>query len=60
LNPVAVVSNYAKSCDLQKLTLVLFQLRKQLDFETLNKIDEAWKLAQTMSEEIDLPEDDRG
>jgi len=50
LNPVAVVSNFAKSCDLERLTLVMVQLRKQLDYETLAKIDEAWNRARVVQE----------
>ena len=50
LNPVAVVSNFAKSCDLLKLTLVLVQLRTQLDSETMEKIDEAWVRAKVVHE----------
>ena len=50
LNPVAVVSNFAKSCDIQKLTTILLELRTQLDSETLGKIDEAWDRAKAVHE----------
>jgi len=62
LNPVAVISNYAKSCDIPKLTNILLQLREQLDSETMDKVDEAWDQARLMweSEQIDEPVDDHG
>ncbi len=55
LNPVAVVSNFAKTCDIPKLTNILCDLRSQLDSETMEKIDEAWDRAKVLveNEQID-------
>ncbi len=62
LNPIAVVSNYAKTCDIPKLTNILCDLRNQLDPETMEKIDEAWDRARVLveNEQIDVPFDEHG
>jgi len=60
LDPVTLISSFAKSCDVQRVTAIIYDMRNRLDSETMEKIDEAWKLAQIMSEKIDEPVDDHG
>jgi len=62
LNPVAVISSFAKSCSIKRLTAIIIQLRGRLDSETMDKIDEAWDRAKLLweGEKIDEPEDDHG
>jgi len=62
LDPVALISTFSKSCDVQQLTAIILDMRNRLDSETVDKIDEAWDRARLLWEgaRVDEPEDDHG
>ena len=62
LDPVSLISTFAKTCDIQRLTAIILDMRDRLDSETIEKIDEAWDLARNLKkdERIDEPVGDHG
>ncbi len=45
LDPAKVISEYASTMGVEKLTKIFIKMREQIDPNTLIEIDEAWNLS---------------